>query len=402
MRLPARLRSLHLETAALAVPLILFVSGISLARGLGPASRGQLAVFMVGGATAAFVATLSLDKGIIHELRFARVDARPDVWASSLVGVRATSAGALIIGAIWAWVVGLTLFLGVAMAATAALWVWMEANSGWAIGTGQLWVLSRWRVATPACWAVSVLGVMVIIPASHDIARLNCLAVAFLATMLGPTLWLRRRATIPAVKPKFIDGYWNSIWNYGIRYHPTSLATYLTSRVDLLVLPLLTTDYAVGIYAVAVTPSALVGASRSALVVRGLAGSQVPGRKFWAALVCGAALGALSLPWVIPALYGVDYSGAVVPAQILVIGAIFDLPTGLLGARWAGDRQLGRAFTLQGAVLAASAIGLVVLWLRGDTSLVLVALVVTLARVAIGFVSMILLARGKMDALVSR
>lgn len=119
----------------------------------------------------------------------------------------------------------------------------------------------------------------------------------------------------------------------GVRFWGMSLGETLTFRSDQLLLSALSTTYHVGIYAVAVTPAGLVqiiSNSIGQVLFRQAAVHQLHARTIakWMALVLSLTVGyalvlSLVAPWVIPLVFGTDYSEAVTIVRILLIGEVF-------------------------------------------------------------------------------
>ena len=150
-----------------------------------------------------------------------------------------------------------------------------------------------------------------------------------------------------------------------------------------------------------VTLIGLVGAFQKCPVVRRTGRQPRPGRAR-AALVCGAAWRPYRFPWVIPALYGVDYQGQSFRAQILslVPSSIFRNGLWVLAGR--AIANLGRAHSPSGRSLPAPgrSVSVVPLGFEGDIlSLVLVEiLLLRLVTRAIGFVATLLPGKRAIDA----
>ena len=89
-----------LESALILVPFIGAISGVLLARTLGPTGRGYVAAFGVGVQFVGFCCGLSLDKGLIHELAI-RGGRGQAVWRAAWRPTVPLAAAAGILGVVW-------------------------------------------------------------------------------------------------------------------------------------------------------------------------------------------------------------------------------------------------------------------------------------------------------------
>lgn len=391
------IRHAHIEAATVLVLGIGLITGILLARILGPTGRGQIAIYVAVAQTVVLFATLSLDKGLAYVLQ--RPDASDEsmqdkIFRSLKLWMPGCSLLASFVAVAAASVFNFDLPLAALLVISCAMGVQAEFLCGWLIGKKNLAVLGVFRVANSVIWLLGI-GLLVVLPIPND--NVLWVAATYLVAVAIAVLFVSIRTGFPYSSLRFpasgLTKLRTSIVKYGIGYHPSTVLAFLSFRLDILLLPFIATDYEVGIYAVAVTPAMTVLGVRSALVVRGLANQKYVNVRLQVAFLAAVLLAVAALPWLIPLLFGQQYSEAVVPAQILVVGAVFDLFSGALGAKFAAIGRLTLAALIQGFVVALIIVGFMFLGATGSTQLVDVALVVTGARLFVGFASLLVLYR---------
>lgn len=381
-----------LEVAIVLVPLIGAVSGVLLARTLGPTGRGYIAAFTVGVQFVGFCCGLSLDKGLIHELAI-RGGRGAAVWRAAWRPTILLSAAAALIGLAWGAVIHLPPAMLVFLGVGAAFTVLSEVVSAWAIGHHYMLACSIWRLLFPVLWTISIVLLVPFANSSNDMAIVTALGLAYCLALAISTVWLARATGVPewGFGRK---GIATGLISYSLRFHPSSMANFLGSRIDLIMAPLFLTPADVGLYAVALAPAALAGAPGSAIAIRGMAGSPMPHRRvLLPAYLLSVAGALLVLPWVLPWLFGAEFAPAVVPAQILILSVLVAMVTTSVAASMAARRQLGLSATLQGGILGLTVVGVAVTWWCGGGILGL-ALAVLVARTLGAGVSLVL-ARAK-------
>ena len=379
-----------LEVAIILVPLVGAVSGVLLARTLGPTGRGYVASFTVGVQFVGFCCGLSLDKGLIHELAIRggrgvavwRAAWRPTVLLAALAAFCGLAWGAVIHLPTW-----MLLFLGVG----AALTVLSEAVSAWAIGHHYMLACSIWRLVFPVLWTISIVLLVPFATSTSDTVIVTALGLAYCIALAISTIWLARVTGVPGWELGY-KGKATGLISYSLRYHPSSMASFLGSRIDLIMAPLFLTPADVGLYAVALAPAALAGAPGSAITLRGMAGSSMPHRRVLIpAYLLSVAGGLLILPWALPWLFGAEFAPAVVPAQVLTLSVLVGMVTTYVAASMAARRHLAMSASLQSGILLLTVVGIGVTWWRGGGILGL-ALAVLVAR-ALGAGASLVLAR---------
>lgn len=367
-----------LEVAIILVPLIGAVSGVLLARTLGPTGRGYVASFTVGVQFVGFCCGLSLDKGLIHELAI-RGGRGVAAWRAAWRPTVLLSAGAALIGLVWGAVIHLPTSMLVFLGMGAALTVLSEVVSAWAIGHHYMLACSIWRLVFPVLWTISIVALVPFATSTNDTVIVTALGLAYCIALAISTIWLGIVTGVPGWKLGH-KGIATGLISYSLRYHPSSMANFLGARIDLIMAPLFMTPANVGLYAVALAPAALAGAPGSAIAIRGMAGSSMPHRRvLLPAYLLSVAGALLILPWALPWLFGTEFAPAVVPAQLLTLSVVVAMVTTYVAASMAARRQLALSASLQSGILVLTVVGVGVTWWRGGGILGL-ALAVLVAR----------------------
>ena len=153
--------------------------------------------------------------------------------------------------------------------------------------------------------------------------------------------------TVPAVRPRLRErdlGLARHALAMGLRYHPGYIALYLLLRVDVLILNALTSTAAVGLYSVAVMLMELTRTTADSIAqvtlhrqMRGDHESATALTVRTARLAALLAFGSVGLmcvaaPFLVPAVYGPAFGGAVAPLLALAPGLVALGATRTLGS----------------------------------------------------------------------
>ncbi len=184
--------------------------------------------------------------------------------------------------------------------------------------------------ATPAVVMLAEAAVLHLTPAEAGAAYL---VPTWCAAALA-WLWLRRMSRAATVL-RLASGELRTVWSYGWRSLAGLSSLMLNNSSDQIALGLLVPASSVGLYAAAASASSPLPSLLSSLgmvgmpTVTALAGpaKAAAARRVLRRAVTMLAFTALplaaSLPWAIPMLYGRQYTAAVLPAEILLFGAVF-------------------------------------------------------------------------------
>jgi O-antigen/teichoic acid export membrane protein len=311
-----------------------FVAVLMLARGLGPSGRGTIAFITVtalvvarvaglgvGEATTVFAARRSESRGVLltNLVLF--------MLASSLLAA-ALACGALeLLGDERPAGVG-TPELAILVAGALASGL-VEAGAAFLLGCGRIRRLAL--ITATASWVYPVLLAAIWLGPGLTVTRA---ALAWVAAELLRALLLLRQSTdvVALARPKL--GVLADSIRFGIRVWVGSFARFLNFRIDQILMGLLASEAALGIYAVAVNASEMLlylpAATATALLP--VAARSEPGQRGEetlrafrsAALVTtGAAVVAAILgPLLLPVAFGAPFRASVTPFLWLLPGAL--------------------------------------------------------------------------------
>jgi O-antigen/teichoic acid export membrane protein len=197
------------------------------------------------------------------------------------------------------------------------------------------------------------------------------LVPAWIAAVLS--LYWFRRLKRAAGQPPLARDEARTVRSYGWRNAVSLSGWILNANVDQLVVGLLTPVSFLGIYNVAssassplpslVTSLGMVGLPAVA-ALRGRAKSAAAGqalRRAVLTMVIVAPVCAAVMPWLLPALYGHQYAGAVIPAELLLAGIVFSALTSVVDDLLRAYERPGFVSVSQGAGVVITAAGALLL-----------------------------------------
>lgn len=358
---------------SLTILLVQALGGIVLARVLGPTDRGLLAALVLWGSMATDLVAVGSPYAVSYWAALERPRSGLDVLRRSLPWMAPVALA--IYGGIVA-ISGRSERFSVAAVSVMGVWVLGQLvhlpvqrlqqglrKMTWFNGLRSISEMGP----TLGYVLLAVSGLLTVATAAASIT-LALLA----ATFLG--LWLIHRIPQPSDGE---DPGQPAFWSYARRSWFSVLATRSNDKLDLFVLTLLVATAAdIGYYAVAATATGVIAVLIGSLgldlfpkVASSLRDMADPGARIWRFVRATSALAGLAAlafylvaDWLIPFVYGSDFSPAVPPAQVLVFGAAASAVSrvagqGLAGLGYPGRyalAQMGGAFvTVVGAVLAA-------------------------------------------------
>ena len=215
------------------------------------------------------------------------------------------------------------------------------------LGSGSLLGFNGIRAYAAVSYAIGVATV-----AATGLAGIKAYTFVFLlaqgSTCLVASIW-----TANQLRPSFRwDGELvRPVFVYGFKTYVASIAAQMNLRLDQLLMTSLVSASQLGLYVVAVAISSILSPLYGALAVVVIprvshtpclrSGGELTLRYTGMGLAIGipvATVTALSVPWLLPSLFGTEYSGAILTAQILTIAAVFQGANLVLGN---GLRSLG-------------------------------------------------------------
>lgn len=312
------------------------LAGIVSARALGPAGRGQLAIVILWAALIHMLGSLGLlSSSSYHVARWP--ERRPALcrWFSRIAACQALGMTVVSV-ALLTW---LHFRLHLAPILSIEYMTWAAAATVTLYGTCYVQGLGDFRRfnlirvipgAAPALVIIAIALAVRLTPAEAGAAYL--LPVWFTAFLAWA--WLRRATKQPPSR-SLTSSERHSLWSYGWRSLASFSGLTLNRSADQLALGLLVPVGALGLYSVAVSASSplpslvasfgMVGLP-TVTALRGRAKTKATWTTLRRAVYLLAILSpllAIVLPRAIPLVYGSQYATVVVPAEVLLVGAIF-------------------------------------------------------------------------------
>jgi O-antigen/teichoic acid export membrane protein len=349
------------------------VTGVLLARALGPAGRGELAAAMLWPGLFAVVGGLGVGEAITYHA--ARATSAPGTLVGSALALGAVQATVLMAGA--AVTVGRVLAHQGADARTATH-AYLAYVPLFFLGTYLISVLGGLRRYT-AFQALRVLVIALSALGLIALAGVGALTVrTAVLVYLGANL-VTAIAALCALRPwnlrLEVDGdLVRALLSFGVRSHGGNVAGMLNERLDQLVMSVFLSPASLGLYVVAVTMTSvtgLLGVSAAAVALPSVASTASAGERVYQArrlvgvtLLASTAITVpliVALPLLIHRFFGHAYAAAIGPGRVLLVAAVA-LSTGrVLGAVL---RALGQPLDAGRAelfALAATLLGLALL-----------------------------------------
>jgi O-antigen/teichoic acid export membrane protein len=312
------------------------VAGIVSARALGPEGKGQLAVAMLWSALIGMVGSFGLSSSCSYYValwpnrRLALA-----VWLRRMAA-KQTIFMTLVSIPVMSWL-HIRLHLMPALAVEYTTWAGAAAltlyGTCFVQGTRSFMRFNVIRIISGTGPAALICAISIPVHLTAAEAGAAYL-VPVLCSALLAWLWLHPTTLETSVLP-LSKAERRSLWSYGLRNLGSFSGLSLNSNGDQLALGILVPAGFIGVYSVAASACGPLSTVVTALGMAGLptVASLVGRRKARAArriqwravLLLAAALpaAALTLPFVIPFLYGEQYRAAVVPSEILLLGTTF-------------------------------------------------------------------------------
>jgi enterobacterial common antigen flippase len=239
------------------------ITGVLVARLLGPSGRGDLAAVMSWAGFALGIATLGLEDALTYYGRSLaknpKFDSRAIQRWSVCVGLSAGLLAALVVFVL-PITVGEKTWIVLTIGAGGAVLVTQTCLLGLVIGLGGYSTWQFARIVGPAVYAV---GITALFLADQDSLELVVTAVgaSWAAPLLPTYAYVRRflrQQPQPAGHPLGnARGEWRKVWRYGLRAQATKLSTRANARLDQALLVFFVSDTKLGLYAVAATVATL-------------------------------------------------------------------------------------------------------------------------------------------------
>jgi antigen flippase len=371
------------------------ISGIISARALGPGGRGQLAAAILWSGLISVVAMAGLPSACCYYV--ARWPQRRSALARYFARAAAAQGFAMtIVSGFIFWWLYLRLHLESSLCVEFTTWAAGSAIAVYGMCLVQgLGDFKRFNLNRAICNGLPVVPMAVMALAARLTpaeAGAAYLVPAWIAAVLS-LYWFRRLSRAAAAGPQaaavepqaaaverlgaaagpLARGEIRAVRSYGWRNAVSLSGWVLNANADQLVVALLVPVSFLGIYNVAssassplpslVTSLGMVGLPTVA-ALRGRAKSAATGKALRRAIVTMAVVAplvAVALPWLLPALYGDQYSAAVVPAELLLAGIVFSALTSVVDDLLRAHERPGFVSISQGAGVVITVAGALLL-----------------------------------------
>jgi O-antigen/teichoic acid export membrane protein len=348
------------------------VTGVLVARGLGPAARGELVIASVGPQVIAALMICGIDEAVVYLLARAEGPAETGKVMGSALAM-AASLGLLATGVAgllqWLYFTPLLHLVGLAPAYTYAtipfLYVITQVMLATMRARQQYALWNVCRASLPTFYLLSVLGLAVIHRLSAGSVLMGLYAAnLFLAMYLAGRLALETHLRV-------VPHQALAVLHLGIQHHLISLGQLVNQRIDQFILARLVSAKQLGYYAVAVTYAsvALVVALAPAWHMFSQASRQgriAPERFRWlqrrttAAMIAVAVIGGLGAPFLMTLVFGHAFVPAILPAVVLLAGGAPLALSALRAAAWKASGRPLPAALAEGAGVLVTVVGLAV------------------------------------------
>jgi O-antigen/teichoic acid export membrane protein len=328
------------------------VSGVAAARALGPDGRGVAFALVTISQLAGFLFAMGVAQSLSYFIARQPGDGPRllTTWALMLLPFTALAIAIsqLLLPTIFATDGEQAVSLGRWFLFTIVLVVGLELNYGLLLGAHDFFVYNALRLLQPVLMAVSYVVLWSVDALTVESALIGSSACAALVLVAGMVRAIERIG----VGPPVADLGATSLW-YGIRGQGSTVATHVTARLDVAMLPAFVTSASVGLYSVATNVSLIV--YQLANTFAGLvlpAAARDPERgpfkvvgSLWASLAV-AGLFAVGLAIfarpLLGLVYGDAFRDAAEPLLLILPGAVLFAGASILGA---GIYAAGRPFT---------------------------------------------------------
>lgn len=346
------------------------VSGVATARALGPDGRGVAFALVTISQLAGFLFAMGVAQSLSYFIARQPGDGPRllTTWALMLLPFTALAIAIsqLLLPTIFATDGEQAIALGRWFLFTIVLVVGLELNYGLLLGAQDFFVYNALRLLQPVLMAVSYVVLWSLDALTVESALIGSSACAAFVLVAGTVRAIARIG----VGPPAAELGATSLW-YGVRGQGSTVATHVTARLDIAMLPAFVTTASVGLYSVATNVSLIV--YQLANTFAGLvlpAAARDPERgpfkvvgSFWASL---AVAGLLALGLAIFArpllglVYGDAFRDAAEPLLLILPGAVLFAGASILGA---GIYAAGRPFTATLVQLVGMAVTIVGLFI---------------------------------------
>lgn len=363
------------------------LSGIAIARLLGPAGRGELAAITQLMTVVGWAFTMGCFQAVtFHHAKHPKDGARLlGTWlaVSIPLGITAVACAQLLVGTLFSAQSQSAIDLARWWSLTIPTVLIAELFAGVAVADQRFNLFNYARVVTAAGTVVLYL----VWWASFGFSVAGALVCTFVAAIVAATM-----VALPVIRDYGIgrpskrlasSGLW-----YGLRAHGANIGSLVTMRLDIVVMPAFLAASQIGAYAVAVSAASIVTQVSGSLapMVLPSAVTDESGTKrhvlrfLHVTLILGILMAiplALAAPWLLSLVYGSDFASGSDSLRILLPGSVLLAAATVLTAGLYAENRPGRA-TIAQLVGAAVTVVLLLMFL-GAGGIVAAAWVSTIA-----------------------
>lgn len=374
------------------------VSGVVSARALGPDGRGITAALTMVIQLAAFVFSMGASRSLSYFIARRREDGPSllTTWTLMLIPLTAVAIGVteLLLPTIFSTDGERAIEVGRWFAFTIVLGVGLELIYGLLLGVQDFVFFNVVRLAQPAAIAATFAVLWWQDSLTVESALIGSTAATGVTLVVGMARALRRIGIGPVDTRMGLSTLW-----YGVRGQGQAVASNVTARLDVAILPAFVVTASVGLYSVATNVSLIVyhlSNIFAGVVVAAVAAH--PGRarvkvigSLWGALVLSGVLalflGLFARP-ILGLVYGDSFRDAADSLVLLLPGAVLFAGSSILAA---GIYAAGRPFTATIAQVAGTVVTVVGLLLFVSSGGITAAALVSTASYATVFVATLVL-----------
>lgn len=327
------------------------LTGIAIARALGPDGRGEIAAILILAQMAGWLFSLGSTQAISY-----RLSQRPEdggsllaSWAllSAAVALLAIAVVELVLPTLFSAQTPETIDLARIYAATIALLLIQGVLNGMLLGDQDFLAYNLARFVGPAVIAVAYVALWASGELSVEAALAINAAAIGASCLIAAARSLRRHGLARPSSALLRTTLW-----YGVRAHGGSVAGLVNYRIDLLIIPAFLGAASIGLYSVATNVSSIIGTLTGTIAVLVLPlaarSDEQSARTVIRTLHIVLAIGvAIALPlWVLAEValdlvYGTDFGSAAPALRILLPGEVLDAAAMVL---WSGLLAANRPF----------------------------------------------------------
>jgi O-antigen/teichoic acid export membrane protein len=327
------------------------ITGIAIARALGPQGRGEIAAILIVAQMGGWLFSVGSTQAISYRLSKQPEDGGRLLGSWALLGglfaLLAVAVAELVLPALFAAQTPETIDLGRLYVLVVALLIAQSVLNGVLLGDQDFFVYNLVRFVNPAVIAAAY----VVLWASGGLSVEVALAINAIAIGAGCLIAANRALRRHGIERPSRDFLRNTLW-YGARAHGGSVAGLVNYRFDLLIVPAFLGAASVGLYSVATNVSSIIGTLTGTIAVLVLPvaarsderSARTVIRTLHVVLLIGVVIAvplALLADVALRLVYGGEFGAAATALRILLPGEVLDAAAMVL---WSGLLAANRPF----------------------------------------------------------